>query len=239
MCDDPDMSHPPGWYADPQSPPGHASGVRWWDGQRWTDAVHPAPREPVPPGTPASGPTTPDGEPLAGWGRRLGAYLIDGFLVFLVAVAVGAPFVARIVDIYAKAFREALRAADAGTARPNQMDVYGQIWLPLLGFAVVSIVLNFIYQVGFLRWRAATPGKLLLGMRVRLRERPGPLEWETILRRWVSQFGPNLLSLVPVLGLVAGLYPWLDGLWPLWDEHRQALHDKFARTNVVRTRRPD
>ncbi len=54
----------------------------------------------------------------------------------------------------------------------------------------------------------------MLGLRVRLREQPGPLSWETILRRWVSQFGANLLSLVPVLGLIAGLYPWLDGLWP-------------------------
>ena len=237
MCNDPDMSHLPGWYADPQTPPGQVPGVRWWDGREWTDAVHPGPRASVPPAAPTSGPTTPDGEPLAGWGARFAAYLIDGFLVFLVAAAVGAPFLGRVYHAYARAFREALRAADAGTARPNQMDVYGQVWAPLLAFVLVSIAVNFIYQVGFLRWRAATPGKMLLGMKVRLRERPGPLGWDTILRRWISQFGPNLLSLVPVLGLVAGLYPWLDGLWPLWDERRQALHDKFARTNVVKTRR--
>ncbi len=185
----------------------------------------------------ASGPTTPDGEPLAGWGIRFGAYLIDAVLVSIVAAILGAPFVAKIVNSYADLFRESIRAARTGSARPNQMDVYGEIWLPLLGFALVSIVLNFIYQVGFLRWRAATPGKLMLGLRVRLREQPGALSWDTILRRWVSQFGPNLLSLIPVLGLIAGLYPWVDGLWPLWDDRRQALHDKFARTNVVRTRR--
>jgi uncharacterized RDD family membrane protein YckC len=244
------MSHPPGWYADPQSPPGYAPGVRWWDGQRWTDAAYPAVQPPGPTspgptspgpvagGPAASGPSTPDGEPLAGWGVRFGAYLIDAVLVSVVAAIIGAPFVAKIVNAYADLFRDTIRAAETGSARPDQMDVYGEIWLPLLGFALVSIVLNFIYQVGFLRWRGATPGKLALGLRVRLRERPGPLEWETILRRWVSQFGPNLLTLVPVLGLVAGVYPWVDGLWPLWDERRQALHDKFAQTNVVRTRRP-
>jgi uncharacterized RDD family membrane protein YckC len=235
------MSHPPGWYADPQSPPGYAPGVRWWDGQRWTDLAHPAvqpgQRQDVPPYGPATGPSTPDGEPLAGWGIRFGAYLIDAVLVGIVAAIIGAPFVGKIVDAYADLFRETMRAAENGSARPNQMDVYSEIWWPLLGFAVVSIVLNFIYQVGFLRWRAATPGKLLLGLQVRLRDQPGPLTWGTILRRWVSQFGPNLLSLIPVLGLIGGLYPWVDGLWPLWDDRRQALHDKFARTNVVRTRR--
>jgi uncharacterized RDD family membrane protein YckC len=231
------MSHPPGWYADPQSPPGYAPGVRWWDGQQWTDLAHPSVNPTVPPQAPSSKHSTPDGEPLAGWGIRFGAYLIDAVIVSLVAAIVGAPFVARIVDAYGDLFRDTIHAAETGSARPNQMDVYGEIWLPLIGIVLVSIVLNFIYQVGFLRWRAATPGKLMLGLRVRLREQPGPLAWDTILRRWVSQFGPNLLSLVPFIGLIAGLYPWVDGLWPLWDERRQALHDKFARTNVVRTRR--
>jgi uncharacterized RDD family membrane protein YckC len=231
------MSHPPGWYADPQSPPGLAPGVRWWDGQRWTDHAHPAVHATVPPAAPSSKFSTPDGEPLAGWGIRFGAYIIDAVIVAAVAAIIGAPFVAKIVNAYGDLFRDSIHAAETGSARPNQMDVYSQIWLPLIGLVVVSIVLNFIYQVGFLRWRAATPGKLMLGLRVRLREQPGPLEWSTILRRWVSQFGPNLLSLVPFIGLIAGLYPWVDGLWPLWDERRQALHDKFARTNVVKVRR--
>jgi uncharacterized RDD family membrane protein YckC len=26
----------------------------------------------------------------------------------------------------------------------------------------------------------------------------------------------------------------IDMLWPLWDDKKQALHDKVARTNVVR-----
>ena len=144
---------------------------------------------------------------------------------------------AKIVNAYGDLFRETIRAAETGI---GATEPDGRLQRDLAAAArvrVVSIVLNFIYQVGFLRWRAATPGKLMLGLRVRLREQPGPLSWDTILRRWVSQFGPNLLSLIPVLGLVAGLYPWVDGLWPLWDERRQALHDKFARTNVVRTRR--
>ncbi len=97
----------------------------------------------------------------------------------------------------------------------------------LIGLVVVARVPR-----GFLRWKAATPGKLALGMRVRLRETPGQMSWGTILKRWGGQFGTPLAT-VPVLGSIAGLYPLLDGLWPLWDSKKQALHDKIAATNVV------
>ena len=33
--------------------------------------------------------------------------------------------------------------------------------------------------------------------------------------------------------MIVGL---LAALWPLWDDKRQALHDKLAKTQVVRTR---
>ena len=39
-----------------------------------------------------------------------------------------------------------------------------------------------------------------------------------------------------MLGLIGSLYSLLDGLWPLWDGRRQALHDQVARTQVVRRR---
>ena len=35
------------------------------------------------------------------------------------------------------------------------------------------------------------------------------------------------------VGYATGLVQLLDFLWPLWDDKRQALHDKVAGTNVV------
>jgi len=39
-----------------------------------------------------------------------------------------------------------------------------------------------------------------------------------------------------VAAALVGLYLYLDLLWSLWDTRRQALHDKWPGTVVVRTR---
>ena len=85
-------------------------------------------------------------------------------------------------------------------------------------------------------WKQATPGKLILGLRVRLRDRPGPMTIGTVLLRWAGQFGVGILGLLPVVGCLSFIYSVLDYLWPLWDDKNQAIHDKIAKTNVVRIR---
>jgi uncharacterized RDD family membrane protein YckC len=74
-------------------------------------------------------------------------------------------------------------------------------------------------------------------LRVRLRERPGPMPIATVLLRWLGQFGVGLIGWIPLIGSIASLYALIDDLWPLWDDKKQALHDKIAKTNVVRHRR--
>jgi hypothetical protein len=44
-----------------------------------------------------------------------------------------------------------------------------------------------------------------------------------------------LPALVPVAG---GLFSLRNELWLLWDQQRQCLHDKAARTVVVKTHGP-
>ena len=181
--------------------------------------------------------TTPDGERLAGWWHRGGAYVLDWLAVALVSVVIAYPFVSKVFTAYVDFVDQAMRAAENGTAAPNQGDLLSQIYGPLTAYAAISLVVQFVYQVGFLKAFAATPGKLAVGLRVRLRERPGPLSWGTVLKRWVGEFGPGLLGLLPVLGTAGSLYRLIDLLWPLWDDRNQALHDKLARTNVVVRRR--
>jgi uncharacterized RDD family membrane protein YckC len=235
---------PAGWYPDPDPSTPEPRGQRYWDGGRWTEHVAPPAVSPYAPMTPYGGgqpgvtqKTTPDGQPLAGWWIRVGAYVMDWVVLTLATVAVGWTFVTRLWSAYLDFFDEAIRAGQNGAATPSQVDLMSDVAGPLLGFAAVSLVLNFLYNVGFLMWRQATPGKLVVGLRVRLRERPGPMSWGTVLLRWVTQNWYAALAFVPVLGSVASLYPLIDDLWPLWDDKNQALHDKAAGTNVVRHRR--
>jgi uncharacterized RDD family membrane protein YckC len=49
----------------------------------------------------------------------------------------------------------------------------------------------------------------------------------------VRYLAPTLLFLIPILGFVL----WLaDGLSPLWDRRRRAVHDKLAGSVVVSAR---
>ena len=238
---------PAGWYPDPDtSHPGTPQGQRYWDGRQWTEHVAPAVAPPVPaqaPMAPYSGAyaalvaTTPDGQPLAGWWQRVGAYLIDMVIVTPLVVIFGWPWIREIGSAYGDLVNESIRAAENGRSMPDQTDLMAELLVPFLLLTLVGLLVNLVYNAGFLKWKAATPGKLAIGLRVRLRETPGPLSWGTVLLRWAGQNWYAALSIVPILGSVLGLYPLLDMLWPLWDDKKQALHDKVAKTNVVRHQR--
>lgn len=247
---------PAGWYPDPDPDQPEPRGQRYWDGQQWTEHVQPPPGQPVAgqqpgygsapayaPGAPYGGgvqiarATTPDGQELAGWWMRVAAYLLDGVIVGVLSAIIAFPWMRQIFEAYGDFFASAVDAAESGSGTvPGQTEFMAQIAGPLVTVSVIGLGISLVYHAGFLKWRAATPGKLALGLRVRLRETPGPLSWSTILKRWAGQNWYAVVSAVPVLGGIASLYPLLDGLWPLWDSRKQALHDKVAATNVVRRR---
>lgn len=241
------MNPPPaGWYPDPNASAGQPPTLRYWDGGTWTEHVAPmpvaAPYASVPDGVP--GPTTPDGEPLAGWGWRALAYLIDAVLVGVVSTVVTLPaqfsMQARMNELTAE-------LADGSTV---DFDAFWAGWFDimrdLMVWQIPVMVLVMAYFAVMLRGRGATVGKLVVGLRVRLRERPGQLPWSAVLLRVLAVQGVGALpwvafvfggwGLVLVLGAAAFVYAILDPLWPLWDDRRQAIHDKIAGTNVVRVR---
>ena len=220
---------PAGWYPDPADPSG-TFGQRYWDGRQWTEHVHQGASYAVP----GRAATTPDGQPLSGWWARVGAYVVDQIVIGIVAMLIGFPQLRAVAHEYAVFFQETLQRPASTSALTSNTQLTADIAGPMAVLALITLVVGFVYNVGFLKWRAATPGKLLLGLRVRRRDVAGPLPWGTVLLRWLGQSWPSFLSLVPVLGLLVGFYPTLDDLWPLWDGKRQALHDKVAGTNVVR-----
>jgi uncharacterized RDD family membrane protein YckC len=230
------VTSPPGWHPDPRpAEPGQPPLLRYWDGAQWTEHTSGVPvPQPYHRGKPA---TTPDGAPLAGWWHRICAYSIDAVILIVLSGILAAPWWREVFDVYRDFFDEVMADAAAGRqSTTSSFDLQRQVIGPMAIITLISTSVSAVYNVGFLSWKQATPGKLLTGLRVRLRERPGAMPIGTLLLRWVGQFGYGVLTLIPFVGGAIGLYGLLDGLWPLWDYNKQALHDKIAKTNVVRVR---
>ncbi len=208
------MSYPaPNWYDDPQ----HPAYYRYWDGTSWTGHVSPKYRP--------SQPSTPDGVPLASWGERLGARLLDGLILSLA----GLPFTGYFLYHYVQEANQWSRQIGESAARGDNPDIAppAELWGWLAATILISVLVGVVYEAVFLRRGGATPGKRIVGIRVRQRDREGQLSYSVIARRVLSM---QALQLLPLIGL-------LNGLSPLWDAKKQAWHDKAAGTNVVRANR--
>ncbi|MBR7742926.1 RDD family protein [Phycicoccus sp. BSK3Z-2] len=247
-----------GWYPDPDD----ADQLRYFDGIVWTahrtprrterpQPVEPAPTptEPAPydwglapsGGVPGAGGAygrpvgTPgevrleDGAVLAEWWRRLLARIVDWFVTSIVAGLLSLPFVGPVVDAAERYFSQAL--TDPSPDPAPLTDAILGIALPV---TLIGAAVALVYEVVFLVWKAATPGKLLLGTRVRPLGTDGPVRADVALRRQVLPLVADLLALVPFLGFLGTVLSVVDPAWLLFDPKRQALHDKVAGTVVVR-----
>jgi uncharacterized RDD family membrane protein YckC len=150
------------------------------------------------------------GRPLASWGSRVAAALLDGLILLI-------PVVALMIIIVAIA---------AGN------DTAG--WVTgILGF-LAYLVVAFLYSPLLMAregpHNGQTWGKQALGIRV-IRDNGERMSfgWAALREIVVKAFGVGLAaSIIPVI-------PWfLDVFWPLWDDENRALHDMIVSTHVVR-----
>jgi uncharacterized RDD family membrane protein YckC len=178
-------------------------------------------------------PTTPDGQPLSGWWRRVLAVILDNIVQLPLYLVAALPVLIWQWDDLSRWFSDLTDAVENDTPNPPDPAILDPTSAPGLLLVLSLLAATTLYAVVFLRWKQATPGKLILGLRVRRRETPGPLPWPTIVVRVGFVTALSLFSQVPLIGLLFGLVALLDYLWPLWDSKNQALHDKMAGTNVV------
>lgn len=227
----PPASQPPGWYPDPYAA---TDGVeRWWNGMQWLAET----RDPSAPpawatAAPAPAPPPASSEPdLASWGSRVGAYVLDLIpFVVLVLLVLGAFGWFDLVGRAAEGDEAALAALDAMSAPGSPASTAS---------VLIGAVAYFLYSVGFHMRKGATPGKMLVGIRVRMLDEDRHPDGRAAVIRWAVQQGaPQLLSSIGGLAFFAGVFSMVDHAWPLWDARRQSLHDKAARTIVVRAPRP-
>ncbi|HVE68681.1 MAG TPA: RDD family protein, partial [Solirubrobacteraceae bacterium] len=154
----------------------------------------------------------PNGQPIfkgretATWGARVGAYLLDLLFAILVPVAIGIPLAASGV---------------------SGLEVVGAILI------IGGIFLGFPLYAAALECRGGdhngqTFGKQIVGIRV-VRDNGESIGFgfgllRELVVRWV------------LIGTVGGFFffpPFLDLLWPIWDESNRSLHDMLVSTHVV------
>jgi len=172
---------------------------------------------PVPP------PLAPNGQPLANFGDRLLAWLLDG----LILGAIGALFILPLMGLWIVLIAGEVTTATNDGGDPDMMLIYGS-YFALVGFAVlIGILAAYLYYVEYqLRHNGQTVGKRVMKLWVIPVEPAAQLTRNHLVKRWAVQ--SVAAQVVPMLGL-------LDGLWQLWDKPlQQCLHDKAAKTVVVK-----
>jgi uncharacterized RDD family membrane protein YckC len=149
--------------------------------------------------------------PLAGWGSRFGAVLLDGLVILAAAIVLFAPGIVALV---------------AGA------DAFGIILLILGGIAylVVAVMYGAYFTARDGDRNGQTLGKQWVGIRA-VRDNGQPFDIGSGLMR---EFVIKNLLFWTVGSWFLYIPPLLDSLWPLWDDQNRALHDMIASTHVVR-----
>jgi uncharacterized RDD family membrane protein YckC len=134
---------------------------------------------------------------LAGFWRRFGAHLIDGIILNVVVIFAGMMI--------------GLGMGMAGVVNPSAASIFG---------GLVGGILPLVYCVWFWVKKGATPGKMVLGIRVVGSDDQPP---------------SGMASFVRFIGYIpSGLVFGLGYLWMLFDSENRCWHDMMAGTRVVR-----
>ena len=177
------------------------------------------PYEPIPDGpeTPPSGWQQPiaapqgwEGRPLASWGSRVGAALLDWLILFI-------PVALLIVLVVVIALNS----------------TGGGIVTGILSGVAYLVAVLFYAPVLMARegeHNGQTWGKQIVGIRV-IRDSGQPVDIgfafirEFVVKGLLFGFVGSFLFSIPTL---------IDYLWPLWDDENRCLHDMVVSTHVVK-----
>jgi uncharacterized RDD family membrane protein YckC len=178
-------------------------------------------------------PATPDGAPLSGWWKRVGARFLDGIIVLVVSLPLTGYFWYNYLQAAVDYERDIFDQARAGQSPAFNTTLPWDVYKWVIPATLIALLVYCVYEFFFLTRSGATPGKKAVGISVRLRDVAGPPPPVAVLKRFGLYSALSLLGAIPLVGSLFSLLGLLDYLWPLWDDKKQALHDKVAATNVV------
>ena len=151
------------------------------------------------------------GRPLASWGSRVAAQVID-WLVLLIPAAL---LVALVVG---------------GTDSDSWGAIVATSLLSLLIWSAILLLYAPLLMIRDGARNGQTLGKQFVGITV-VRDTGEPFGfWWAVLREVVVK---NIL--VSAVSIFIPVLPWLlDNLWPLWDDENRAIHDMIVSTHVIK-----
>jgi uncharacterized RDD family membrane protein YckC len=155
---------------------------------------------------------------LAGWWSRVGAALIDGIIVGVVAIAV----LALLGSIFSVGFLDGDDTSDAGVAAA----IVG--FLITVSALAIAALLYAPLMMG--KTNGKTLGRMAVGNRV-VRANGEPMTFGWAMLREVAV---KALLFGVASSITFGLASLLDVLWPLWDDENRALHDFVVDTRTVK-----
>jgi uncharacterized RDD family membrane protein YckC len=165
----------------------------------------------------------PNGQPLAGFGDRLAARLLDGLILGAFAIVLFIP-----LFVIVNAVIGTIQVDDRGQIT-NAGPVIVTFLLLYGGWLLLILAGTYIYEVEMM-WRTGqTVGKRVMKIRVIPLQPGATLTRGAAAKRW---------AVYQLVGGVVPLFTYLDGLWQLWDKpFQQCLHDKAATSVVVKLTR--
>jgi uncharacterized RDD family membrane protein YckC len=181
---------------------------------------------------------------LSGWWKRVGAYLLDW--LFFISSAWILFGIFAYVPFYLREIVTNLGANDSGQSFSGSgvqsvSDNSGaQVIADILQFYIIIVPIPLLIITPFLYWglfmrrkgekNGQSLGKQIFGIRVVREDGKEVGFWWAGLRQVIviSLLFMNVLLFITVL-----IAPILNFLWPLWDQKRQALHDKIVKSRVV------
>jgi uncharacterized RDD family membrane protein YckC len=197
--------YPPTGYPQPSYPPGYSM------------PGYPPGRPILPPGI------APNGQPLAPFGDRLLAYLIDSAIIWglLLILCVPAAIIALMSSTHSLRFN-----ADGTVNTGSVFSFYLVIFAVDGAILLLGLVASYVYQVEMMYRSGQTVGKRAMKLRVVCVDPAAPMTRGVAAKRWLIGW---------LVSMIVGIFAWIDGLWQLWDQpFKQCLHDKVAGTVVVK-----
>jgi uncharacterized RDD family membrane protein YckC len=162
--------------------------------------------------------------PLAGFGRRLVAVIIDSVITGVVLLAIGVP-----VAFLCLRVAQNIDPGDTVSSQTDPAQVFSAVAPVILlefGFYALILAVYYVYYVELFYKSGQTVGKRVMRIRVI------PLDPSARLTRGKAATRYLLQCVAPMF---VGFLPLLDGLWQLWDKpYQQTLHDKAAQTVVIK-----